>query len=348
MGNKSTVFDFKKELESVDGVTSSSLPPRYWDSFGNFVLNKIMSGSFYKGVPQGRITALAGPSGAGKSFVAANLVRSAQQNGSIVLVVDSENALDDDFMTKIGVNVSDNYFYASVITISQVTKVVSSFLTKYRDEIGTGEDAPHAFIVIDSLDMLLTDTEQENYDKGVQKGDQGQRNKQLKQMLRTFVQAIKHINVTLVYTAQVYKNQDIMNGEGKWIVADAVKYSASQLVILSKLKLKNKTPGDTSVLGIRMQCEGNKTRFCKPFQTVVIEVPYETGMDPYSGLIEVAVAAGVIVKRGARYCIDGETDTWFAKDIADRGQQILELCEAKLSDGRLMVDDSDQSTDETE
>lgn len=329
---------FKKDLEKIDGVGTSSQPPRYWYSFGNFVLNKIMSGSFYKGVPQGRITSLAGSSGAGKSFLAANLVKSAQDSGAMILVVDSENALDDIFMSKIGANVTaSDYFYASVTTVPQVTKVVSSFLQGYKDEYGTNQDAPQAFILIDSLDMLMTETELVHYEKGEQKGDQGQRNKQLKAMLRTFVQDTKDINVTLVFTSQVYKNQDVMNGEGLWIVSDAVKYAASQIVLLSKLKLKDKNGGAGDFAGIRMKCEGYKTRFAQPFQNVTIEVPYETGMDPYSGLIEVATALGVCEKAGARYRLAGTDTTFYAKDIAQYGEQILTACEAAGSDVRLAI-----------
>lgn len=88
----------------------------------------------------------------------------------------------------------------------------------YKDENGEGEDAPQVLILIDSLDMLMTETEVEHFDKGVTKGDQGQKNKQLKAMLRSFVQAIKHLNVSMICTSQVYKNQDILNGEGVWIV----------------------------------------------------------------------------------------------------------------------------------
>lgn len=330
---------FAKDLEDIDGVTTSSQPPRYWYSFGNHVLNKVMSGSFYKGVPQGRITSLAGSSGAGKSFIAANLVRSAQESGAIVLVVDSENALDDEFVGKIGVDVDKDYFYASVTTVSQVTKVVSRFLKGYKAEHGTDESAPHAFILIDSLDMLMTDTELEHYEKGNQKGDQGQRNKQLKAMLRTFVQDVKNINVTLVFTSQVYKNQDVMNGEGLWIVSDAVKYSASQIVLLSKLKLKDKTANE--VTGIRMKCEGYKTRFTKPFQTVVVEVPYETGMDPFSGLLEVAIALGVVNKKGSRYIMEGQEASWYSHEIEKYAKDIMDRCEALL-DHRLLVGDDDE------
>ena len=87
-----------------------------------------------RGIPQGRLTDLAGASGAGKSFLAANLLKSAQDAGAYCLVIDSENALDDVFMSKIGVDVNDNYKYVEVTTIPQVTNVVSSFLKGYRKQ----------------------------------------------------------------------------------------------------------------------------------------------------------------------------------------------------------------------
>ena len=267
--------DFEKDIEKVEGIGTSSAPPRYWYSTGNYVLNKIISGSFSKGIPQGRITNLAGPAGAGKSFISANLVAAAQKAGAYCLVIDSENALDDSFMSAIGVDVENNYLYKGVTTIPQVTKIVSSFLARYKEQVGEDKDAPQVLIMIDSLNMLMTETELEHFDKGVQKGDQGQKNKQLKQMLQAFVQAIKHLNVAIICTSQVYKNQDILNGEGVWIVSDAVKYSASQNILIQKRKLKDDSKGAKAgdFSGVRMICEGYKTRFTKPFQKVEIEVP---------------------------------------------------------------------------
>lgn len=55
--------DFEKTASKMDGVTGNSAPPTYWYSSGNYVLNKIMSGSFYGCVPQSRIVAICGPSG---------------------------------------------------------------------------------------------------------------------------------------------------------------------------------------------------------------------------------------------------------------------------------------------
>lgn len=323
------VEKFDKELEKMEGVGTSSLPPRYWYSTGNFVLNRVISGSYKNGIPQGRITDLAGPSGSGKSFISANLVAAAQRAGAYCLVIDSENALDDEFMGKIGVNTEEGYRYCSVTTIPEVTKIVSTFLKGYKEQVGEDHDAPQVMILIDSLDMLMTDTELEHYDSGVTKGDQGQKNKQLKAMLRTFVQDIKHLNVTMVVTSQVYKNQDIKNGEGLWIVSDAVKYAASQIILVQKRKLKDESKGAKAgdVSGVRMICEGYKTRFTKPFQKVEIEVPYETGMDPLSGLLEVAKAVGVVVQAGSWYMMAGEEEKWRGADLARYADRIIDELE---------------------
>ena len=322
--SKDFLSGFKKDLDKLGIEEGASKPPSYWFSTGNYVLNRIISGSFYKGIPQGRCIGLVGPAGSGKSFVLGNILRNAQQAGAFTVMIDSENAFDDGFAQAIGVDTSEeNYMYIPVITIPDVTRVVSNFIKNYKSS--GAEDT--VVIGIDSLDMLLTETEQDQFDKGQIKGDQGQKNKQLKKMLRTFVQAIKDTNISIVLTDQVYRNQDVMNGEGVWMVKDAVKYSLSQIVMLTKLKLKDKTKGD--VAGIRMKCEGYKTRFTKPFQTVTIHVPYEDGMDPYSGLLDVAKDLGVVIQKGSRYVIDGEDKSWYEKDVAGYADKILIKCEAQ-------------------
>lgn len=347
--NMDFIKNFNKELEKMDGIGTSSEPPRYWYSTGNYVLNSIISGDFTQGIPQGRITDLAGPSGAGKSFIAANLVAAAQREGASILVVDSENALDDEFMRKIGVDVDrEDYMYASVNTIPEASRVVSTFLNGYKESVGEAVDAPQVLILIDSLDMLMTETEIEHFEKGITKGDQGQKNKQLKAMLRTFVQAIKHLNVAMVCTSQVYKNQDVLNGEGLWIISDAVRYAASQIILIQKRKLKDDSKGAKAgdVAGVRMICEGNKTRFTKPFQKVEIEVPYETGMDPLSGLLEVAKQAGVITQKGSRYSLEGSDDTWYSKDLEKYADEVIRrLQELQKGSELFLLTDAEIDTD---
>lgn len=344
-----------KTLEKSGYEVGEAPPPLWWISTGNYVLNKIISGQFNRGIPQGRLTALVGPSESGKSFVLGNIIREAQKENCIVMVLDSENAFDDDFARGIGIDVDNEYKHVHVSTIPDVVEIASTIINGYKKEYpplkdGIAEGAPKLLIAVDSLDMLVTETESDNFvKKGIIKGDQGQKNKQLKAMLRELVHAIKRTNITMVVTDQVYKNQDLLNGEGVWIVKDAVRYSLSQTIMLTKLKLKGDTANPRDVTGIKMKCEGYKTRFAQPKQTVTIEVPYSTGMDPYNGLLAVAKELGVVSQAGAWYAFNGEK--FQSKNFDKYADPVLAACDAlsvrfleAVLDDDLEVDTEEQPT----
>ena len=63
---------------------------------------------------------------------------------------------------------------------------------------------------------------------------------------------------------------------------------------MKKMKLKEDEDGNkiTQVKGIRAGCKIMKTRYAKPFESVQIKIPYETGMNPYSGLTDLFEAKG--------------------------------------------------------
>lgn len=302
---------FFKEIRKAEnklqdsGISIKSPRPKYWISLGNFVLNKIISGLYRGGIAQGRIAGVTGPSSAGKSFIIGNVCREAQKQGVGLFVIDSENALDDGFMEALGVDTqADDYFYRGVSRITEVTELVSGFLKEYRKH---KEEQPF-LIVIDSLDMLRTDSQSANYDKGEQKGDQGQHAKQLKEMLAPFVHDIKSLNVSILAAKQVFQEQDPMlqkNPQTAWKFTEAAKYAFSQILLVTKFMLKDesgtKLPGkkDTIYTGIRLKAYGFKTRFTKPFQSATVMVPYETGMDPYDGLLDAAKMLGVVTTSGS-------------------------------------------------
>jgi RecA/RadA recombinase len=292
--------DFKRTLEKLENVTTDFRPPSHWYSTGNYAANKILSGDYRRGVPQGRISILAGPSGSGKSFLLSNIMCAAQADGAYIIALDSENALDHDYLGKIGVSTTEDKFLGiSVVTISDVVSVVSDFIKKYEKEYGKfNENAPKVFIALDSIDMLLTETENSNFNAGEQKGDQGQRAKQMKHFLRTVVSRIKSLNISFVATHQVYP-ADPLKGEGQWAINNAVRYSASQIALITRLKLKE----EGEVSGIRMYIETFKSRFAKLGSKVEIMVPYETGMNQYSGLLELMMMEGIVSQGGAWYTL---------------------------------------------
>ena len=88
---------FRKSItKSVPGMSMGFRDPDTWISTGNYCLNKLISNDFHKGIPLGKVTVLAGESGAGKSYIASgNIVKNAQDQGIFVVLIDSENALDE-------------------------------------------------------------------------------------------------------------------------------------------------------------------------------------------------------------------------------------------------------------
>ena len=289
--------DFTKSLKKMETIVTDFGPPKFWYSTGNLALNKVISGSFAKGIPQGRVTCLAGPSGAGKSFILSNIVRNAQAEGAFVVMLDSEHAMDLGYLRKIGVDVSEEKFlYAGVTTFGDVVKVVSEFIISYEKAYGRDNpDSPPVVIALDSVDMLITDTENDHFQHGVQKGDQGQRAKQSKHMLRTIVSRVKRNPMAFLVTHQVYPNADLMNGQGLWIVNNAIRYSASQIMLIVPAKLKE----GADVIGVRMKVETYKSRFAQVGTRVEVEVPYNKGMNPYSGFLDMMETLGVVTTAGA-------------------------------------------------
>lgn len=342
--------EFEKAIAGEEGISASPDPPRYWFSTGNYVLNKIISGSFYKGLPQGRITGFVGGSGTGKSLMVANMVMEAQRQGAFCLVIDSEHALDNDYMSNVGVNVNDesSYLYKEVTTYGNVIKMVSEFLNGYTKEYSvTDPNARKIFVALDSMDMLSTDAEIKDFEKGELTADQGLRAKTGKSMLRQFVQAIKGYNVTMAVTGSVYqaKQSDVLAGlaESGVIINAAIQYALSQIVLFKKLKLKEEKGGEDEVVGIRMIATAPKTRFTRPFQKVEIEVPYETGIDPYSGLAKALVALGVLTKKGGWYNIP-ETDVKFQESkLPEYAEELVKTAEELTEKKYLRVPQDDNT-----
>lgn len=324
MAQMNFLKDFKKTIGKLGSVNVGISSPQKWYTTGNYALNKILSGSYFRGIPEGRILGWVGPSGAGKSFLSANVLVAAQQAGAHLVILDSENAMDVTFLSKIGIDVSeDKLTYIQVGTIEDVNVICSDFFTNYEKEYGRGNyEAPRIVMVLDSIAMLSTSTEQENYDKsGVVKGDQGQRAKRTKSMLRMILSRIAQLPITFILTDHVYP-ADPMAGEGLWAVTNSTKFFPSIIGLVTKLKLKE----DAEVVGVRMRVETFKSRFAKLGSKVELEVPYASGMSPYSGLLDMLEVDGVITKAGAWYSVElnGEIKKFQKKQLDDElVQQIL-------------------------
>lgn len=295
------ISKFRKDItKAIDGLSIGFNDPTDWVSTGNYALNYRISGDFNKGIPLGKVTVFAGESGSGKSYICSgNLVRHAQEQGIFVVLIDSENALDEAWLHALGVDTDESKLLKlNMAMIDDVAKTISEFMKGYKAM--SDEDKPKVLFIIDSLGMLLTPTDVNQFEAGDMKGDMGRKPKALTALVRNCVNMFGSHNVGLVATNHTYASQDMFDPDDKISGGQGFIYASSIVVAMRKLKLKEDESGNkvSDVRGIRSACKVMKTRYAKPFESVQIKIPYETGMNPYSGMLDMAESMGLVSKEG--------------------------------------------------
>jgi len=295
------VSKFRKTItKAIDGIGFGFNDPTDWISTNNFALNYLISGEFNKGIPLGKVTVFAGESGAGKSFICSgNLVKNAQAQGIYVILIDTENALDEKWLHALGVDTTeDKLLKLNMAMIDDVAKMISEFVKEYKS---IAEDQrPKVLFVLDSLGMMLTPTDVNQFEAGDMKGDMGRKPKALTALVRNCVNMFGNLNLGLVCTNHTYASQDMFDPDDKISGGQGFIYASSIVVAMRKLKLKEDEDGNkiSEVKGIRAACKIMKTRYSKPFESVQVKIPYETGMNPYSGLTDLFEGRSLLKKEG--------------------------------------------------
>jgi recombination protein RecA len=292
---------FRKDItKSIDGLSIGFNDPTDWVSTGNYALNYLISGDFNKGVPLGKVTVFAGESGSGKSYICSgNLIRHAQEQGIYVVLIDSENALDESWLHALGVDTSEEKLLKlNMAMIDDVAKTISEFMKSYKTL--APEDKPKVLFVIDSLGMLMTPTDVNQFESGDMKGDMGRKPKALTALVRNCVNMFGSQNVGLIATNHTYQSQDMFDPDDKISGGQGFVYASSIVVAMRKLKLKEDEDGNkiSEVRGIRSACKIMKTRYAKPFESIQVKIPYDQGMSLYSGLTDLIEAKGFLSKEG--------------------------------------------------
>ena len=343
MGKPFDISKFRKEItKSIDGLSIGFNDPTDWISTGNYALNYLISGDFNRGIPLGKVTVFAGDSGAGKSYICSgNIVKHAQEQGIFVVLVDSENALDEDWLKALGVDTSESKLLKlSMAMIDDVAKTIATFMSDYK-ALPDG-DRPKVLFVIDSLGMLLTPTDVNQFEAGEMKGDLGRKPKALTALVRNCVNMFGSYNVGLVCTNHTYASQDMFDPDDKISGGQGFIYASSIVVAMKKMKLKEDEDGNkvSEVNGIRAGCKVMKTRYAKPFEGVQVKIPYTTGMSPYSGLTDLIEKKNMLKREGNSLVFttsDGEIikkfrkawekndDSCLDKVMSDFGNQKTEL-----------------------
>lgn len=306
--------------------------PKTWISTGNMLLDYIISGKFRGGgIPMSKLSMFAGESGSGKSFlVSGNIARNAQKQGIIPILIDTENALDEEWLVRMGIDTSpDKLLRIQVSLISHVAKFISDFVKDYKAiyKDVDPEERQQYLIIIDSLGMMVTETDIAQVEKGDLKGDMGRKPKQLNALVRNSINLITDTDIGIVCTNHTYASQDMFDPDDKISGGAGAIFASSIVVASKKYKLKEDEQGvkGKDVLGVRTTFKIMKTRYGRPFETGNIHIRFDSGMDKYSGLLEYFEKEGVVVKDGNKLKYVDQSGTEHKEFRKNFGNDILDI-----------------------
>lgn len=303
---------FKDSLQCVKDVKE----PGYI-STGSLALNGILSGNVYKGVPDNTIVALVGQSNCGKSFILAHMVREAIRSGFEVLLFDSERAVRPEFYTSIGCD-PDNIFRIPVGSVSSLKKKAFEYINEFYKRAGHNDKL---FIGVDSIGNLATIKEMADLEKGKDVADQGSSAKDKNSAFRVLSALATEYDFPLVFTNHTYApigdlfaQRDKISGGAKAIYNSHIILYFERLVnkeeVENALGKKKKTQ-----VGIRIKTTTLKNREYPEEKTVTLDLRYDSGMNPLSGLLEFGIRAGVLENKPRGYFVTATGKTVFEKNL---------------------------------
>ena len=276
---------------------------------GSFILNAVLSGSLYGGVPNNKITAFAGESATGKTFFVLGVVKQFLEDNPTggVIYYDTEAAVTKDMMSKRGVDVK-RVVIAEPDTIEKFRTHAMKILDSYEKQ--PKESRPPMMMVLDSLGLLSTNKEVEDVSEGKDVRDMT-KSQVIKGAFRVLTLKLAQVGVPLLVTNHVYElvgsyvpTKEMGGGSG-------LKYAASTIAYLGKKKEKD---SDGDVIGNIIKITMHKSRFTKEHSRVEVLLTYDKGLDRYYGLLDLAEKYGIFKKVSTRYELpDGKTS--FGKQI---------------------------------
>ena len=292
-----------------DGISAGDIT-QYVDT-GSYILNALLSGSVYGGLPSNKITALAGESSTGKTFYALSVVRHFLETDpdAGVIYFESESAISRSMIEERGID-SKRMIIVPVTTVqefrTQAVKIVDKYLTQKES------DRKPLMFVLDSLGMLSTTKEIGDTEAGKDTRDMT-RAQVLKGAFRVLTLKLGLANVPMIVTNHTYDvvgsyvpTKEMGGGSG-------LKYAASTIVYLSKKKEKD----GTDVVGNIIKVKAAKSRLTKENSQVETRLFYdERGLDKYYGLLELGEKYGIFQRIGNRYRV-GESSVYPKSILAD-------------------------------
>lgn len=342
---KNSTIDLTDTLEDSKIFTKKDMIPTSVP-----MINVALSGSVDGGITPG-LTMLAGPSKHFKTGFALLLASAFLKKypDGVVLFYDSEFGTPQDYFKTF------NIPFDSVVhtPITDIEELKFDIMAQMKN-IERGE---HVMIVIDSIGNLASKKEVEDALEQKAVADMS-RAKQLKSLFRMVTPHLTLKDIPMIVVNHTYKEigmfpKDIVGG------GTGSYYGSDNIWILGRQQDKD----GTEIAGYHFVINIEKSRYVKEKSKIPITVSFEGGINRWSGLLDVAIDGGYIVKPKVGWfaVVDrktGEIDgkNYRASDIVNNKEFWMKLFSEtdfakyienryKIAVGSIMGDDDDGAED---
>lgn len=301
----------------LDGSESTPTDLTEWISTGSSLLDLAISNRPNGGIPVGRITELTGLEASGKSLLAAHLLANTQEKGGLAVYIDTENAMNEDFLRAIGIDLN-KMLYIQLEAIEDIFDVIENIITKVKES----DKNKLVTIVVDSVAAATTKVEQAaDYEKD---GWATSKAIILSKAMRKITQMIGRERVALVFTNQLRVKLGVSFGDiyttsgGK-----AIGFHASCRLRLKAVgQIKANINGFEQVIGIKTRAKIVKNRMGPPLREAEFHILFESGIDDYGSWLQVMKDYNLITIGGAWYTFTdeatGEQIKFLSKDFVSK------------------------------
>jgi recombination protein RecA len=296
-------FKGMKVAYFLDGIDETPTDLTEWISTGSSLLDLAISNRANGGLPIGRITEITGMEASGKSLIAAQLLANTQKKGGLAVYIDTENAMNEKFLTAIGMDIS-KMLYIQLETVEDIFEVIENIILKVKES----DKNRLVSIAVDSVAAATTKIEQsQDYDK---EGWATSKAIILSKGMRKITQLIGRERVCLIFTNQLREKLGVMFGD-KYTTSGgkAIQFHASCRLRLKAVgQIKALVNGKEQVIGIKTKAKVVKNRMGPPLREAEFNIYFESGIDDYGGWLQVLKDYDLVKQGGSWYTyIDDET-----------------------------------------
>ena len=247
------------------------------------MINVALSGRLDGGLTPG-LTVFAGPSKHFKTAFAMLLAKSylEKYEDAAILFYDSEFGAPAGYFQSFGID-TNRVIHTPITDIEQLKHDLMS-------QINNIERGEHVIVIVDSVGNLASRKEVEDALDGKSVADMT-RAKQLKSLFRMTTPHLTIKDIPMVVVNHTYKEigmfpKDIVSG------GTGIYYSADNIFIIGRQQEKDAD----GLTGYNFIINVEKSRFVREKSKIPVEVSFEGGISTWSGLLDVALESGHVVK----------------------------------------------------